>query len=63
MQRRQRLEAIATSLGVAEASSFGNELSTLSGGQRRRIELARTLFSGAETLLLLDEFLNQPLGC
>ena len=44
-------EAIATSLGVSEAV-FGNELSTLSGGQRRRIELARILFSGAETLLL-----------
>ena len=49
-------EAIATSLGVTEAV-FGNELGSLSGGQRRRIELARILFSGAETLLL-DEPTN-----
>ena len=38
-------EAIATSLGVSEAV-FNNQLDTLSGGQRRRIELARILFLG-----------------
>ena len=49
-------EAIATSLGVSTAV-FDHELKTLSGGQRRRIELARILFSGAQTLLL-DEPTN-----
>ena len=42
---------IAHSLGI-EDRVLGQELGTLSGGQRRRVELARTLFSGAETLLL-----------
>ncbi len=49
-------EAIATSLGVSQ-EVFDHELATLSGGQRRRIELARILFSGAESLLL-DEPIN-----
>ena len=35
---------------------LSQELGTLSGGQRRRIELARILFSDADTLLLDDGF-------
>jgi ATPase subunit of ABC transporter with duplicated ATPase domains len=42
---------IAMSLGLPERV-LGQQLSTLSGGQRRRIELARILFSDADTLLL-----------
>jgi ATPase subunit of ABC transporter with duplicated ATPase domains len=47
---------IAASLGLDERV-LSQELGTLSGGQRRRIELARILFSDADTLLL-DEPTN-----
>ena len=47
---------IASNLGLDDRV-LGQPLGTLSGGQRRRIELARILFSGAQTLLL-DEPTN-----
>ncbi|WP_018156065.1 ABC-F family ATP-binding cassette domain-containing protein [Demetria terragena] len=48
--------AMASSLGL-ENRILDQPLRTLSGGQRRRVELSRILFSGAETLLL-DEPTN-----
>ena len=47
---------IASSLGIEERI-LAQPLSTLSGGQRRRVELARILFSGAD-VMLLDEPTN-----
>ncbi|MDD7542336.1 MAG: ABC-F family ATP-binding cassette domain-containing protein [Mobiluncus porci] len=47
---------IAANLGIGN-KTMAQKLGTLSGGQRRRVELARVLFSGADTLLL-DEPTN-----
>ncbi|GAA4125923.1 ABC-F family ATP-binding cassette domain-containing protein [Nocardioides fonticola] len=47
---------IAASLGIPDRI-LTQPLKTLSGGQRRRIELARILFSGAE-VMILDEPTN-----
>lgn len=63
-----RFHALGGYAAEAEAASIASNLSlpdrileqplsTLSGGQRRRIELARILFSGADTMLL-DEPTN-----
>src|SRR4029078_7400897 len=48
--------AIASALGLDDRV-LGQPLETLSGGQRRRVELSRILFAGATTLLL-DEPTN-----
>src|SRR5262249_20675709 len=48
--------SLASSLGLP-AKVLRQPLRTLSGGQRRRVELARILFGGATTLLL-DEPTN-----
>lgn len=48
--------SIASNLGLSE-QILSQPLKTLSGGQRRRIELARILFSKAETMIL-DEPTN-----
>ncbi|MBB2922168.1 ribosomal protection-like ABC-F family protein [Cellulomonas cellasea] len=72
MERYTRLEARFTAAGGYAAESeasriaanlgldervLGQTIGTLSGGQRRRVELARILFSGVDTLLL-DEPTN-----
>ena len=53
---RAEAAQIASNLGLSE-QTVSQPLHTLSGGQRRRVELARVLFSKAD-ILLLDEPTN-----
>ncbi|MGW3208112.1 ABC-F family ATP-binding cassette domain-containing protein [Streptomyces sp. NPDC001135] len=48
---------VAAGLGLPERS-MGEPLGALSGGQKRRVELARILFAGSHGTLLLDEPTN-----
>ncbi len=55
-QAESEAKKILAGLGITE-SRFGLSLSHLSGGERRRVELARILFAGSD-VLLLDEPTN-----
>ncbi len=55
-QREAEAERLAAGVGLDEDALL-REVGTLSGGQRRRLELARLLFAGGD-LLILDEPTN-----
>ncbi len=55
-QREAEAERLAAGVGLDDEALL-REVSTLSGGQRRRLELARLLFAGGD-LLILDEPTN-----